>query len=365
MLAEGTPAENVTKEQAEQVIRNVEAYRTHAGLSTTKIGRAIGYGASTISQVLHWKYNGDWQEVIVDLDRWLEEQIKRDNAPRATDFVWTRVAQEIKTVADAAVTLRTIGLVYGPTTSGIGKTMALEAIAAEKAGSIMITIEKVAANPSGLLRAIAAELRLSQGNPSNAWTFARIKDVLKDTPRLLIIDQIHNLCGGKDDKAFFILADLHDATGAPQLWCGTSDIVAYLDSGQAKGKETQAQIRRRIGISRDLMDRTREGGGAGGHGEPLYSIDEIRRVFGRNKMRLAPDAASYLCRLANLPDSGALGACKNLVVMATTVHAKSGATILTADMLRAVHPLLVNRRAFELLESRLKLDERRPLAKAG
>jgi hypothetical protein len=121
---------------------------------------------------------------------------------------------------------------------------------------------------------------------------------------------------------------------------GTQDIVAYLNRGQAKGKETLAQIRRRIGIRRDLMERTR-GGGDGGKGQPLYTIEEIRKVFARNRMRLTPDAARYLWMLANLPDAGALGTCKNVVVIATTVGELKGAAALTADMLRAAHRELV------------------------
>ena len=65
----------------------------------------------------------------------------------------------------------------------------------------------------------------------------------------------------------------------------------------------------------------------------------------------------------NLPDSGALGACRNLVIMATKVH-EGKADVLTSDMLRAVHRLLVNRSAFRVLETRME-EPRRPLAKVG
>jgi hypothetical protein len=316
------------------------------------VRKALGYSGSVVSQVLNWKYEGDWRSVIVDLDRWLDDQVKRDNAPKTSEFVWTGVAREMMTVAGAAATLKTIGLVYGPTTSGIGKTMALKAIAAEKAGSILVTIEKVQASTTGLLWAICNALRISTGH-TNAFNYQRIKGVLAGTPRLLLVDQIHNLCGAKGDKPLYMLADLWDATGAPQLWCGTSDIVAYLERGQAKGQEPLAQIRRRIGISRDLMERVRSGG-PDGKGEPLYSVEEIRRVFAKNKLRLAPDAARYLWQLANLPDSGALGAAKNVVVMATMVNEPTGATVLTAGMLRAAQRLLVNGRALSLMDARME-----------
>jgi hypothetical protein len=64
----------------------------------------------------------------------------------------------------------------------------------------------------------------------------------------------------------------------------------------------------------------RAGGGGGGDGGreavALYSVDEIRAVFTAGKMRLTPEAVRYFVTLANLPDSGGLGTCMNLVAMA-------------------------------------------------
>jgi len=362
MIAEGTSAESVTKETAQKVIDQVTSYKKQSRLSLGEIGKAIGYGGPTISQVLSWKYPGDWRAIVLDLDRWLEDQAKRDAAPKDGAFVWTAVAQEIKSIADAAITLRTIGLVYGPTTSGIGKTMALEAIAAEKPGSILITVERVAATTTGVLKSIANGLGIGYSN-STDYMFERIKKELYKTPRLLLVDQIHTLRGARGDKPLYVLTELHDATKAPQLWCGTSDIVAYLSRGEAKGNEPLAQIRRRIGISRDLMERTRGRGGRS-DGEPLFTIEEIRHVFGRNKMRLAPDAAQYLYGLANVPNQGALGTCRNVVLMAILIN-ESRAEVLTAAMLRSAHRTLINGPAYAMLEERMKTQSPQPVAKAG
>lgn len=359
MIPEGTKPEQVTPQQVREVIEQVARYKVHASLSNNTVGKGIGYAGTTISQVLSGKYAGDVRQIVIDLDAWLEQRQKVDATPRTTDYVPTQVALEIKTVADTAIVLKTIGLVYGPTTSGVGKTMALEAIARETPGSIMITIEKVSASVSGLLTSIAEQLRIGTG-PNQQMMFARIKEKFRNSGRLLLVDQIHNLCHAKNDRPFFVLCDLIDATGAPQLWCGTSDIVAYLDNGERKGRETLAQIRRRIGIARDLMERTRPG--AGGGGEPLYTIDEIRKIFGRGKMRLASDAAQYLCKLANHPDSGALGTCRNIVDMAVLMNESGrGETVLTQQMLRGAHRLLCSDGRFDLIEH--KIEESQPTLK--
>ncbi len=360
MIADNTPPEAVTREDAQAVIDNTIAYIDQSGISRSAIAKSLGVAGSTLGQVLNWKYVGQWQQIVIDLDRWLEEQQKRDSAPKASSFVWTKVANEIRTVADMASTLKTIGLVYGPETSGIGKTITLQAIEASKTGSILVTAETAAASASGLLRSICKALRVGDGG-TKTQMYAKVKQVLAGTSRLLIIDQIHSLCGARNDEPLFVLTDLFDATKAPQLWCGTADLVAYLDRGQAKGSQTLAQIRRRIGISRDLMQRCDT---QGGDGEPLVTVDEIRAIFARNKMRLASDAVRYLCELACLPGSGALGACTNLVVMATKIN-EDEATTLTAQMLRQTHKLLVNSRAFSLLENRIAATRPAPMMKVG
>lgn len=366
MILDTTRPEAVTRDIGEAVVRAVLDYVERTGISRGKIAKALGIGAPTLGQVLNWKYPGNWQQVVVDLDRWLEEQQKRDNAPRATTFVWTKVATEILAVADAATTLGTIGLVYGPRSSGIGKTIALQAIAAEKPGCVMVTIEKVNASYTGVIRAVARELRIGQGQA--AYLYGEIKKRLLETPRLLIVDQIHNLCGVKDDKPLFVLSEIHRATGAPQLWAGTTDIATYLDNGKERGRETLAQIASLIMPQRDLLERTGDagGGGSGGAdlGEPLYTLDEVRKVFAKAPMRLAPDAARYLMDLANHPDSGALRTCKNLVVMAATIHAGRG-DVISAHMLREVHRMLVSRRAFRRLENQIEDERQAPVAKVG
>ena len=362
----------VTADQADRVRAAVRAFRHRTNASNNFVARAIGVAASTLSDVMNDKYPGNWQQIIIDLDRWLEEEHNREAAPKPAAYVSTRVAEEIFTVAEVAASLKTIGVVHGP--PGIGKTMALRAVVADKPGSVYLSIETASATPGGVADALAKALRANTQAryQSTRYVLERVKEVLAGSPRLLVIDELHKLLAGtatSDDKVLTILRDLHDATGAPQLWCSTTDVVAYLERRQARGREPLAQIRRRIGICRDLVERTQGGGGRDGGGEPLFTVEEIRRVFAQSKMRLAPDAASYLMRLANLPDSGALGAAVQLVTMASKVHGGK-AEQLTADMLRSVHRLLVNRRAFATLETGMEQQRQRPgpaatVARAG
>jgi DNA transposition AAA+ family ATPase len=367
VIPDGAKPEEVTREQSEAVVAVVRDFQERAGIKDREIARAIGVSSSTVAAALSGAYVGRWQETIIDLDLWLEQELKRQRLPMPTDFVTTRVAEAVMTIAEVTSALKGIGVVYG--WAGIGKTTALRAVAAQKPGSVFVSVKTTTASPLGVLQSIGAALGLRDVfNHNQRGLMSRLEAMLAGTPRLLIVDEVHKLCFTKDDRSLHVLRDLYDVTGSPMLWSGTIDLVAYLDRFQAKGREPLAQIRSRICVARDLSDMADGGGGGGGDGggaDALYTIDEIRRVFAKCQMRLAPDAARYLFKLANLPDSGALRTCRNLVVIAVKINAVRGDT-LTAAMLQGAHQLLVSRRDYAAVQASLKGEEAaRPMARVG
>src|SRR5690606_35260784 len=126
---------------------------------------------------------------------------QRRSRPATTQFVWTNVAMQIKGAATFCLDYHKIGLVYGPDTSGIGKTMALQAIYQEMGPRrcSLIAVDKVDASPTGILRKICAGMRI-QDSGSNRQRFERIVKTLRGRSHILLFDQIHNLRGSKDDK---------------------------------------------------------------------------------------------------------------------------------------------------------------------
>lgn len=160
------------------------------------------------------------------------------------------------------------------------------------------------------------------------------------------------------DKVLNVLRDLHDATGCPMLWCGTTDLVAYLERETGLTREPLAQIRRRIVICRDLTERTYKPDG--GPGEPLYTVEEIRSIFAAGKLKLTSDALRTLTDLANLFDSGHLGACRSLLAMTVKLNERT-ADVITGDMLKASLGLMVNRRAMLHLGERLSAQRVQPV----
>ena len=355
MIAEGTDAKDVSAEHIGQVAADVELFtRTHK-ISRKDLAKSIGYSPGVISEFIAGNYKGNAGQVAIDLENWLVEEEARRSRPQTTQFVWTNVAMEIKSVANYCLDLRKIGLVYGPDTSGIGKTTALQAIHQELGPrrSALITIDKVDANPTGLLAKICVGLKKDHAG-STRQKFKRIVDELTGRSHLLLIDQIHNLRGAKEDRPFYILADLYDATKTAQLWCGTADLVTYLQRQQARNAdESLAQIRRRIFPCVDLMESLRSGG-EGGSGEPLVTVDQVREMFAKNKLKLTATAARFLCEVCNQPDSGAVGLCAQIVEYATMMADFKRLTSIDLPLLKEAMRRGFSPRRAELLVQRIE-----------
>jgi hypothetical protein len=282
MIAEGTEAASVTKEQVTLVAADVETFRRAHGISRKEIARTLGYSAGVISEFLAGKYNGDNAQVAIDIEGWLVEEEQRRARPATTQFVWTNVAMQIKATAGYCLEKRKIGLLYGHDSSGVGKTTALGAIHQELGPrrSTLCTVDKVDANPTGLLRKLCQSMHIDDSG-SNKQRYDRLKEKL---------------------------------TGR------SADMVAYLKRQQRRSSdESLAQICRRIFPRIDLMEHVRRSGGGG---ELLVTIEQVRQMFAKNKLKITAAAARFICELCNQPDSGSVGLCVEIVEYATSLGAK-------------------------------------------
>lgn len=128
MFREGMDAKDVTPEQIRQVAADVQLFIERTDYTGKSVATANGYSASVISQFLKGTYDGDNATLALQLDSWLIEAEQKASRPRPTQFVWTNVARAIEGTASYCLDEGTIGLIYGPDTSGLGKTTALEAV---------------------------------------------------------------------------------------------------------------------------------------------------------------------------------------------------------------------------------------------
>lgn len=133
--------------------------------------------------------------------------------------------------------------------------------------------------------------------------------------------------------------------------------------GKGRGDESLAQIRSRITYVRDLMQRTAKPED-GGRGDPLVSVEKVREMFAKNKVRVTPDAIRFLWSIACLPDSGSLRTCANIVLIATITAEQLGLKQIDTKLLKAALRDCVQSETFkDLTEKSSEFLE--PLAKVG
>ena len=205
-----------------------------------------------------------------------------------------------------------------------------------------------------VLEAIGEALRLNE-KPTRARLFAAIEAVLRDTGRLLIVDEIHKLEGRRHDEALHCLRDLHDATGIPMLWLGMTNIAHYIQAGHAKGYEPLDQIYSRITLWLDLTEVAQ--GTDGGPG--LASVEDIRRFLAARQLRITPDGEAYLQALANEFGGGAYRALDKLLQLAAK-FAKGA--VIDAAMLRAIQARRLGVSASAVLETRMAVRAERAVS---
>jgi hypothetical protein len=322
-------------------------------ITSTQIARAIGEAASTVSQVLNNAYpegkGVPWAKrdsVLGKLSKFLATEKARRAAPQRTPFAWIKVAEEILTVAKTAVHHEGIGVVTG--SAGIGKSMTLTALLDKFPGSVLITIDDGTHSVPSFLRELCTRLKAPAMSYSRQSLWNAARAALTGTGRLLIVDEAH-LAGA---AVLNCLRQLTDATGCPALLCGLPALRKMLMRG--RGDDSRgATLYSRIVISRDLEERCRGGNG----GEPLYSVEDIKKIFARSQLRLTADATEWVSDLANLPDTGGLRACNNALRLAIRIARAPGqpaATAITANMLAKASELLHGIEGAKVITARIK-----------
>jgi hypothetical protein len=378
MLNEGREAASVTPEEITQIAADVEIFRRQHKISKTAIARTLGYSAGVIVEFLKGTYKGNNGQLSIDLDNWLVDEEAKRSQPQMTQFVWTNVAIEIKATATYCLDERSIGLVYGPDTSGMGKTTALIAVhqTLGPRQSAFATFDKVDANMTGVLKKLCQAMHIDD-NGTNKQRFDRLVKKLAVEDRraghetgrkfIFLLDQIHNLRGTKDHKPFYVLTDLFDATRTAQLWCGTADIAQYLQQQRGRAAdESLAQIKRRIFPAVDLVQAlsSPEYGGSGG---PMCATaEQVREMFAKHKLKLTPAAIRFAVQLANEPDSGSIGVLVAIVKYASLHAELSKRSVIDVDLLKAALARGLTHDRAELLLARIheRMDGQ-VVAKAG
>jgi DNA transposition AAA+ family ATPase len=350
--------QELTPELSEQIVARLRAHLERTGKSMSWAGRSMDQAESTLSQVCSGKYGADAENVLRKIDKWLESRILKESAPQPSGFIKSlQVPRQIFAVAKYAADQGGIALVHGP--AGIGKTITARAIHADRPGSVFISIKTAGQSKLSVLEALGEATTRLRGIKMTSWQiFQQLESALKDTGRMIIVDEIHKLEGRRKDEALHCLRDLHDATGCPMLWLGMTNIARYIETGKSSGYEPLDQLHSRIDYWLDLTSAAKEaeekggGGGGGAFAGGLFSIEDIQKIVNHGKLRITPDGTRYLHMLANYLGGGALRTVCKLLQLAAKLSPDDP---IDAEKLRGLQYARLGKTAAAALETKMEL----------
>lgn len=215
--------------------------------SLTKIAKELGFSQGTMSQWLSGTYPGNNERVEKAVDAFLvRQQEKKKLSKFDVRFVDTENAVKVHSLCRIAHLDHKLCVLSAD--SGLGKTIALQRYAEENEGTIYVEIDH-----SFNRQYLFQHLRGILGRPTGGLLehiFADIVATLKDSERLLIIDQAEIL----KPTAIDMLRCLHDKTGIGIVIAGMPKLIENI-----RGKRSEyAQIYTRIGSSMRLAPLTEE-----------------------------------------------------------------------------------------------------------
>ena len=223
-----------------KIIEDLEKFAEENNISYAKIAKAINIGSSTLSEFRRDTYTGDVKALTEKVEAFLERHKKK---MRRIDFsVDTEVKKRIFYAAEVienyvasnvmtqTIDSAKIAYIYGR--AGIGKTHALMEWAKQYKGRALFITAETGITVVGLIKKIARELRIDANGNNTESIKQRIKDSVKFTETIIVIDEGEHLKPSIID----IVRSLADQTAIGIIIAGTEALKSKIYS-QTKGYE--------------------------------------------------------------------------------------------------------------------------------
>ncbi len=221
-------------------------FKARSGMNQTMLARGIGVSPASISMYLNDTYaekGGKYETIEPKIEAFLEvQESKAQREELVLGFVSTKTTRRISEVMRDAHEAGDTVVIYGQ--AGLGKTQAVKNYCEKNPAAILIE-----ANPSFtalvLMRKLAAAAKVSTVGSLNDL-FESVSDRLRDSGRLIVVDEAENL----PLRALEIIRRLHDDTGCGLVLSGMPRLVANL-----RGKHGElVQLYSRVSVALNLGD---------------------------------------------------------------------------------------------------------------
>ena len=219
-------------------------FQREANLSWAAIARMIGVSASAVNLWRADKYAGSNEVIERKIAQFLDLQRRRAESPAEPAFVMTTAAKMIFETLDIAQVMGRMVVITGR--AGYGKTKAVRQYVENHENVIFITYNPTV-NTHKLMMEIGKKIGVSIRNDAYS-IFKRIVAQIKNTPRMIIIDEAQQM----SYRPLETIRAIHDETGVGVALIGANSLIDNLTS---RIKETD-QLWSRVRIKRQLKPLT-------------------------------------------------------------------------------------------------------------
>ncbi|MFH1985369.1 MAG: AAA family ATPase [Pseudomonadota bacterium] len=278
-------------------------WKDQSGRSANTIATMINRSSAAVSQYINKKYPGSVAELERDIASLLrrEEELEFVAGPRA--FCKTQAAIQIWEVLQYCDQKQKMGAALAP--SGTGKTETCKEYKRQNRATVFVTADITTRAPSQILRRIIDKVGGVGRRTSISDFLQSLIDKLRDSRRLVIIDDAHFLKW----EAFELVRKLHDCARVGIVYCGQEMMYEQM-RGQSDRAYLFDQIYSRIAIKRDKFTIQKK---------------DVKAVAGGICAGLAADCMDYLCARAR--GKGRYRYVANLLDVALEMHNQYGSPL--------------------------------------
>lgn len=263
--------------------------------SQNQISKEIGLSTSVLSQFLKGTYGGDNENVAIKIVQYLRvAQERLQNECITTYNLKTYNTQHVIFAVSYAHQYSKIGLIHGD--AGAGKTEALKYYVKNNPGVIMVTANASCKTSKAILYRIASQMGL-QASGNEAFIMELLVEYLKDTSKLIIIDEADHLTL----NAMQAVRNLNDLCQIGIVFSGNDVLLFQMYNRNNSNFGRFRQLRSRIGIQTKVENSN-------------FALADLRVIFStlndtclkillqitqKESLRVAINVTEYATMLAN------------------------------------------------------------------
>lgn len=233
-----------TTQSDPELIKTVYAKIKDMGINQVEASKKIGISKAALSMWLTNKYTGDIGSVEHKVQLWLNNakvaKAIKHNLPNAPAYFETPTSKRIMAALAYAQMASDLAIVHGG--AGNSKTLTLNKYAQENPNVWVVDVTPCSSTPAGLLRVICQTLKERCTTGTTFQMEQRIRERLRDTNGLLIIDEAQFL----GERAIECVRRFADMSEVGVVLCGNDIVYAQL-TGNSRRSAEFAQLFSRVG----------------------------------------------------------------------------------------------------------------------